>query len=236
MSRSVLYGRGEEAVARFTKGETVASLAQSFGVPELAIRRLLSHKSAGLRIRAWEDRYRQVRHMSEAQAAYLAGLLDGEGHIGVRWAVIRTGRYPRGGVTAALVVSLTNTSAEVIRWLVETTGCGRVNGPYQQGLRRPKWYWQISGYQASAVLNRIRPYLIIKAHEADLFLEMVRLKAMSDPVHGPFNLRRQAEIVAEMARIQRRGGGKGPARKPENLEQIRTYLRDHGIPADLWPD
>jgi len=236
MGRSVLYGRGAEVVARFTKGESVASLSRSFGVSELAIRRLLSQKGAGLRIRAWEDRYLQARKMSEVEAAYLAGLMDGEGHIGIRWVVVRTRRQQRGSVTAALIVSVTNTNRDVLQWIVETTGCGHVRGPYRQGQRRLKWYWFLSGYQGSVVLDRIRPYLIIKAHEADLFLEMVRLKAMSDPVHGPFNLQRQAEIVAEIARIQRRAGGKGPARKPENLAQIRTYLRDHGIPADWWPD
>jgi hypothetical protein len=108
--------------------------------------------------------------MQELDLAYLAGLVDGEGHIGVRWIQINGTWRPE----AALGVYSSN--LPVLEWCAEITGVGRVS-PHTNGsalTRLPMYRWQVR--RADHLLQILRPlyfHLKIKQNLADVVIEMV---------------------------------------------------------------
>jgi len=96
-----------------------------------------------------------VKEMSIAQAAYLAGLVDGEGSI------IAVKRNSEGRHTWRLQVA--NTKLPLLSWCIEVTGVGTIvttksrNDKHQDG-----HWWQCYSWNAYDVLRQIVPYMIIK--------------------------------------------------------------------------
>lgn len=104
-----------------------------------------------------------VNEMTVAQAAYLAGLVDGEGSI------VAAKRNSEGRTTWRLQVA--NTQTNLLEWCIEVTGVGtivtsnRFNPKHQTG-----HWWQCYSWNAYDVLRQIAPYMIIKR---DLALRMM---------------------------------------------------------------
>lgn len=102
-----------------------------------------------------------------SRAAYVAGLIDADGHIA--W---------RGGRNNSPLLGVTNTSLALMDWLKANIG-GSVS--MQRGTcppacpDRPKHFhrksdiyrWQITGQRAFVLAQAIRPFLIIKGDRAD---------------------------------------------------------------------
>ena len=103
---------------------------------------------------------------TDLQLAYAAGIIDGEGCI--RFYSFR--QHRRLGLSWNLSLSVTNTDPRLMSWLMETLGTGKVVNKRMLGRKRPCYQWQVSARQAEAVLRAIRPYLVIKADQADIGL------------------------------------------------------------------
>lgn len=94
---------------------------------------------------------------TEAETAWLAGLLEGEGHIGVFEKRSTTGRmYP------TLRLQLNMTDEDVVRRAHTVAGVGGVRGPLtpSQENRKPVWSWTV--YRRDdvvQVLGLIRPWM-----------------------------------------------------------------------------
>lgn len=103
-----------------------------------------------------------------AELAWAAGVIDGEGCICVYG---RPGRVNKKGVRAlALVVSVVNTDPRMPLKMHEIFG-GNVNTAVEHRgnpRRRPVAQWLITGKPAGEVLLVVRPYLVIKAEQADV--------------------------------------------------------------------
>src|SRR4051794_4956362 len=105
--------------------------------------------------------------MDETLRAYLAGILDGEGCVSLQVRP-KNGRFyitPR--------VQVSNTDEEFIRWLDRTIGAGNI---YQNRNHRPTrkdlWLWSCAGSVARELVRATRPWLRIKAPQADLILAL----------------------------------------------------------------
>jgi hypothetical protein len=103
--------------------------------------------------------------------AWAAGFIDGEGCIYIHRFRVR--RYARHYY--ALVVSVGQSGKHgrmCLERLQESYG-GRVyhHGPDRRANRQEKWNWSIRTAAAAEFLARIRPYLIVKADQADVALE-----------------------------------------------------------------
>lgn len=100
----------------------------------------------------------------EIELAYLAGFFDGEGCITLS-GPSRLWDGSRGGVGRSLVLKVTNTDrASLEPW--ERWGGGIV--AYRpRGNRLPCWRWACRGQQAVDCLRELRPYLRVKARQAD---------------------------------------------------------------------
>ena len=105
---------------------------------------------------------------------YVAGMLDGEGHIcRLMYIARRNGqRYYR------LNVCITNTNKDVLDWMHAITGIGTViSTGHRAGKRKPCWRWQVTGRAAKMLLEILLPHLHIKADKA--------ARAIVGPTCGP---------------------------------------------------
>lgn len=113
----------------------------------------------------------------DTQAAYLAGLIDGEGYIGISIARgNKAAQGSRGGESHRLCVTVRMTDRAPLEIAASWTGLGKVNVKKQQSERhRVPYEWIVWSRQAASVLLAIRPYLIVKAPQADLGIEFQRM-------------------------------------------------------------
>ena len=103
--------------------------------------------------------------MKETDAAYIAGLFDGEGHVIYKqYPKKRKGQikaYPTWKIT--LEISMTEES--IVRWVHEVLGVGTVckkpPGRKQMG-RRMQYRWRCNSSEAYGVCCLMFPYLHIK--------------------------------------------------------------------------
>src|ERR1700729_1787967 len=107
--------------------------------------------------------YIPCRELSYTVAAYLAGIIDADGHIAL---------YKHSTGHPRLVLTVSNTNTTMLDWISEQTGVGK---RYLQAKERPKykatWNWVTGGPAGASVLREIRPYMIVKAERADLAIE-----------------------------------------------------------------
>jgi intein/homing endonuclease len=109
--------------------------------------------------------YRTVSALSAAEAAYLAGLIDGEGTIGL------TRRHR--GEERQLVISISNTELGLLEYVLKTIGAGRITTKrtYKNTHSR-SFTFAIDNRQALALLEQVSPYLrTYKSARAQLVLD-----------------------------------------------------------------
>ncbi len=90
--------------------------------------------------------------MSPEEAAYLAGLIDGEGTV----------TLTRKEKTAqrSIVITIANTERSLVEFPLEITGVGRISSKLTYKKHHsPSFVYQVSGRQALAVLEQITPFL-----------------------------------------------------------------------------
>lgn len=105
---------------------------------------------------------------TETEKAYMAGLLDGEGHIGIMLAKQRANGEWR---THAMIVTLANTHLETLRWAQSLWPNGRLVMRKQETQRLPIGNVRWSSRGAAVLLRDIAPYLRIKIEQATLALQ-----------------------------------------------------------------
>lgn len=131
--------------------------------------------------------YRKVRMLGREEAAYIAGLIDGEGTISLSRKHANDNRQ--------LVVSISSTESTLLRYALATIGAGRITSKRTYRTNHaPGFTYVIENRQALALLEQISPYLrTYKARRAALVLEnYVRLT----PRNGKYTsvLRREREV------------------------------------------
>lgn len=160
-------------------------IAKIYGVTHNPILHVL--KKLGL----WEPRRnKQCNNLTTGEAAYLAGIVDGEGCI----------YAGTSGKEIRLLLQIHMTSQDVIRWIHEITGVGSVKeGQTPKGIK--SWHWAVSMRQAAPVLNQIIPFLIVKREQAKLALELIELRRST--CRTPyFNLNDQLALVNEIKQLK----------------------------------
>ncbi|MCU0242729.1 MAG: hypothetical protein MUF51_09945 [Vicinamibacteria bacterium] len=96
--------------------------------------------------------YRIAKTLSAPDAAYLAGLIDGEGTIALTRRHACEYRH--------VVVSISSTGMELLAWAKETTGVGKITRKRTVSERHaPGLTYSVSNRQALDVLAAVAPYL-----------------------------------------------------------------------------
>jgi hypothetical protein len=92
----------------------------------------------------------QIRRLSETEAAYVAGIVDGEGTITLTRAH-RDGRRP--------VVSISSTELSLLQYIQSIVGAGRITGKVTARRHHsPSFAYVVSSRKALALLAQISPY------------------------------------------------------------------------------
>lgn len=109
------------------------------------------------------------RELTPQELAYAAGVLDGEGCIKIN----PRGQGSRGRV---LRVEIVNTNRKLIDWMHERFG-GSIQVRVPKNPKHKTLYvHNLACRDAAALLKLVRPYLIIKAVEADVEIILQGLK------------------------------------------------------------
>ena len=108
----------------------------------------------------------EAKPLSPAEAAYIAGFIDGEGCISF---------YRRQHSVNVKLIAC-NCKRAALDWIAETTGIGSVTKHTKGSAKHAaSYYWQLNTKAAGDLLRHIRPYLKIKGDQADLAIEAYRL-------------------------------------------------------------
>jgi hypothetical protein len=102
--------------------------------------------------------------VTDAELAWVAGLLEGEGSFGKLW----------GG---AVQIVCCMTDEDVVRKLQAVTRMGRVNGPYRYTKHKPQWRWTLTvRAHTTELMERLLPHMGIRRRE-----EITELLAHLEP-------------------------------------------------------
>lgn len=105
--------------------------------------------------------------ISELEAAYLAGLFDGEGCIACNF-------HPSGGIVLSVRFCNTNEAA-VIRMYQLFEGCLNEVKWNPRNQKKRIWQWSLGGGNCRFFLETLLPYLKIKKKQAELALAYTTL-------------------------------------------------------------
>ncbi len=104
--------------------------------------------------------------LTVAQAAYIAGIVDGEGHLGARKQTIGIKTY------VGPLLQVTQAKPEIINWLVDVLGC---DGAVVEHRTRGHLNFRAWATMLRWLLPQIQPYLVLKTKQAELVLELAEL-------------------------------------------------------------
>lgn len=109
--------------------------------------------------------YKTTNQLQPTDAAYIAGLIDGEGTVSL------TRRHKNEH--RQLEVSISNTERPLLDFVYKTVGAGRITSKKTYSNKHtPSYTYTISNRQALSLLEQIQPYLLTyKKERASLILE-----------------------------------------------------------------
>jgi hypothetical protein len=105
---------------------------------------------------------------SQALLAYVAGIVDGEGHIGIE--KMRSPRYKKG-FQFELVTKVVNTSERLIQWLKMQFAGSIMWRKGSKANHKDSWVWTVEANRAANFLQLILPYLRLKQPQAKIGIE-----------------------------------------------------------------
>ena len=132
--------------------------------------------------------------ITDGEAGYLAGIIDGEGSLYVR-------KEYEGSTHTVIRVRITD--EKLSKWIHAKTGIGAVHS-YQPNQRRKDglakkrvWEWAVlNRADVEAFLNKIEPWLIIKKESAYILKEVESLK-----LQGIFNGEPMRELKERLGKL-----------------------------------
>jgi hypothetical protein len=139
-----------------------------------------------------------AKELSPIFAAYLAGVVDSDGHVALY------GRKNRDGVGVYRPhLSVVNTYKPLLERIQEETGVGGVCVQHKETDRRKTSYvWNSVSEAATTTLSQLLPYLLVKKDRAELAIDFYQRRM--DPIKKA-DLSWQNEYRERMLAMNRRG-------------------------------
>ena len=131
---------------------------------------------------------------TDTDLAYIAGMLDGEGYIGINKKVMTSRKSPRYDTK----VCITNTHKRALDWIQSKLGAGVIYETKQKNNPLAKnrcFVWSCSNKEAIRVLKLLHPYLHIKKLKAETLIsfgEFAGRSAFYKPVPDEVNEKRES--------------------------------------------
>lgn len=149
------------------------------------------------------DEHRERFSVDPLDAAYAAGLIDGEGYVTI--ALTHNAGYPNPVYRGRIAVNMT--TAEPLQWMLNTFGGSYFaykTPPHPN--HRPMIRWELQGRKVVPFLEALLPHFKLKHRQAELILKLYTdhhgagQRAVSSE-----ELARRAAIKAELDPLNRRG-------------------------------
>ena len=139
--------------------------------------------------------------LTNTEAAWLAGFLDGEGCFAIYIQKRSSGIYYHPRVQA------TNTSQEVLETIKMMTGCGCIVSPEKTVEHwKPIHTWIVNNHQYSrAVLEAVLPYLRVKRKQAEILIEFIDCKLEVPTCNSRYRLDDQARLFEKIKALNSKG-------------------------------
>ncbi len=131
-------------------------------------------------------------NITDVEAAYIAGFIDGDGCISVGHSAYKG--KARGQFVVAVIVD--NVDPRPVRWIQGKVG-GCVWTLKERGNKRAHTRWQIVGTACEELIRRLLPYFINKQEKAHIALEMrASIKASRHRPVATEELERRYRLIA----------------------------------------
>lgn len=151
--------------------------------------------------------------MKQTDLAWAAGIIDGEGCIGIVKDDRRALNNKNGWNLSPMYklrISVGMSHLETIERLYELFGDGRINGQkcYKKPGHKQVYYWVVNADQAWEIIKLVRPYLITKRKQAEIaeaFYERERLKGGIYNKASSRVLKEREKLHGKMKKLNQRG-------------------------------
>lgn len=135
-----------------------------------------------------------------AVLGYLAGIVDGEGHIGITCSFDPKGSVNKSHAPRLVII---NTDLRLMSWLVELfDGAISATENKRNPQYKTRYSWQIHGNRCEALLQALRPYLRLKGEQADVVLRFRDLGKHRGGGNGLGPVPLSEELVTEREKLK----------------------------------
>ncbi len=134
--------------------------------------------------------------MNEVEKAYIAGIVDGEGSIGL-W------RHHKNETHTPNVI-IANNSLPLLKWIQSRAGGCIVSKKKRQEHHGDSYAWSIRQDRAISFLNDIKSYLIVKRQQADLITGEYKAVTHRAGKYTPEMLIKKEALVAKIRVLNKR--------------------------------
>jgi hypothetical protein len=137
--------------------------------------------------------------LQEKQIAYLAGLFDGEGSVGI-YEFKKQNKFSNW----QFKVEIANTDWRVMKWLENTVG-GKVHKKSEGKANwRQGYCWHIQGENAEVFCKLVKPYTIIKTDQIDACLYFRKFWGVTNKKQTEAILKSKREMVDVIKQLKRK--------------------------------
>jgi hypothetical protein len=149
--------------------------------------------------------------MKETDKAWLAGFIDGEGHIGMQRGSIHGKKY------YGVRIQITQTNREVLEHVCAITGVNRIKSAHRASENQAEaWGWSCDTADTVSILGEIIPYLVRKKEVAILAVEFAEFWKQNKPPKKPRGMHQEAPDYSSFEEYKERfhklnARGKGAA-------------------------
>lgn len=138
--------------------------------------------------------------LTSEQAAYLAGIIDGEGTVRLQQQRRAEGKLHH----RTAFVTVANTRLELMHWLMEVTGCGTVTKQQRQAPCKTCYTWRIGSGPIRKIMPQVEPYMVLKQDRTRLLLRYLELREHRAALSHD-EMDEVTHICAEIARLNATG-------------------------------
>lgn len=141
----------------------------------------------------------------QEKLAYLAGIIDGEGNIGIN--LSKKGKWQNCD-NYKIRLTISGTDMRLMDWLVENFGGWICAKPIYKKEHKKSYNWSLMCSKAGNILEMVLPYLIIKKQQALIAVSYRKLqtfKKCSYPGKRKYPIGLRQEIYGAFKYLNRRG-------------------------------
>ena len=144
-----------------------------------------------------------MKLLSPVQFSYIAGIIDGEGYIGLT-RYRKNYHFPWSYCAQCHVV---NTNKDLLIWLYDSTRVGSIvpHSESKKPQHKPAYKWRLQTKEIIPFLEGVKPYLVIKGRQAEILIIYIRETRHDGRVLSDVEIERKLDLYHEITALNERG-------------------------------